>query len=209
MSNRRWSLEYLLQTVGFRLVPIEIGSKYTEESWSQKFMRIIDFIDRHILQNDSEVGYLAQHNLFEQIPELANDFVIPDLCAACINDYSASSSDPVDINAWFGPAGTVSPLHTDPKHNLFTQVMGRKYVRLYSAETPAEQIYPYQENLLSNTSAVDLENVDTVQFDGFNRIDPSLIYECILDEGEMLYIPRGWWHFVKSLDVSFSLSFWW
>ncbi len=33
--------------------------------------------------------------------------------------------------------------------------------------------------------------------------------DCILEAGEMLYIPPKWWHFVKSLSVSFSVSFWW
>lgn len=219
MSNRRWSLEYILRVAAFRQVPIELGSKYTEESWSQKFMQLIDFIDTHILQTDAEVGYLAQHNLFEQIPELANDFAIPDLCAATARvdandndddeEEDISPSAPVDINAWFGPAGTVSPLHTDEKENLFVQVLGRKYLRLYSSATPAEQIYRHGDRLLATTSAVDLENVDTDRFAAFNHIDPTLIHECILEEGEMLYLPKGWWHFVKSLDVSFSLSFWW
>jgi lysine-specific demethylase 8 len=32
--------------------------------------------------------------------------------------------------------------------------------------------------------------------------------DCILVEGECLYIPVGWWHYVRSLTVSFSVSFW-
>ena len=33
--------------------------------------------------------------------------------------------------------------------------------------------------------------------------------EGILEPGDGLYIPLGWWHYVRSLDVSFSVSFWW
>uniref|UniRef100_A0A2P2L7T1 Transcription factor n=2 Tax=Rhizophora mucronata TaxID=61149 RepID=A0A2P2L7T1_RHIMU len=33
--------------------------------------------------------------------------------------------------------------------------------------------------------------------------------DCILEEGEMLYIPPRWWHYVRSLTTSFSVSFWW
>jgi len=33
--------------------------------------------------------------------------------------------------------------------------------------------------------------------------------EGILSPGECLYIPPGWWHYVQSLSVSCSVSFWW
>lgn len=213
MSTRRWTLESILRDCAFRLVPIEIGSKYTDDNWSQKLMLIIDFVDEHILNRSSRnsVAYLAQHNLFNQIIDLAQDFTLPDYCASLEDDLSNEDDEcDVEVNAWFGPAGTVSPLHTDAKHNMFVQVMGSKYVRLYSHNTPCDQIYPYQNTqLMSNTSRIDLEHLDRVSYPRFSEIDPSLVWECVLNEGEMLYIPKTCWHFVKSLSTSFSLSFWW
>ena len=43
-----FSLDYLKQIAGSRTVPIEIGSKYTDENWSQALMKLSDFIDLHI-----------------------------------------------------------------------------------------------------------------------------------------------------------------
>ena len=46
------------------------------------------------------VGYLAQHPLFDQIPELAGDIREPEYC-------SLGEGILHSVNAWFGPAGTV------------------------------------------------------------------------------------------------------
>lgn len=105
----------------------------------------------------------------------------------------------------FGPANTVSPLHTDPKDNLLAQVFGSKYVRLYSPELPADHYYLYDSHLLNNTSQVDVERVDTARFPNF----PSDYQEAILGKGDLLYIPERHWHYVRSLSTSFSISFWW
>lgn len=48
-----------------------------------------------------QVGYLAQHPLFEQIPALAGDIREPQYCALGEGDVRS-------VNAWFGPPGTVS-----------------------------------------------------------------------------------------------------
>jgi ribosomal protein L16 Arg81 hydroxylase len=33
--------------------------------------------------------------------------------------------------------------------------------------------------------------------------------DCVLEAGQMLFIPPGWWHYVQSTTVSFSVSYWW
>lgn len=157
-----------------------------------------EFIDKFITKESDNPGYLAQHQLFNQIPELRNDICIPTYC--CLGE-----SDDVDINAWFGPCGTVSPLHHDPKHNFLVQVVGEKYVRLYDHKH-TNSLYPHPEEMLSNTSQVDVENPDFSKFPRFSEVPYK---ECILRSGEMLYIPPKCWHYIRSLSVSFSVSFWW
>ena len=233
LHERSWqSLEYLLHTTlgGRRLVPVEVGKSYTDTGWGQQIVTFRDFMEDYMLCAPSKTelsggkaeskgaGYLAQHDLFSQIPRLRNDISVPDYCYSsppppapgtplASEPPQAKLEEPL-LNAWFGPAGTVSPLHTDPYHNILCQVVGKKYVRLYAPEE-TKRVYPKSvENgvQMSNTSEVDIEAVDERAFPAFR--DAKFI-ETVLGEGECLYIPVGWWHYVKSLTTSFSVSFWW
>lgn len=53
---------------------------------------------------------------------------------------------------------------------------------------------------------VDVEGVDAQRFPLFAGA-PWL--ECVLEAGSVLYLPPRWWHYVRSLSLSFSVSFWW
>lgn len=236
---------------GRRLVPVEIGRSYVDDGWGQKIITFRDFlrdyIDSSAFDSPSPTGssgprsvaYLAQHQLFTQLPQLRNDILIPDYC------YTAPPSHPTDpsqdqpeletpmLNAWFGPPGTITPLHTDPYHNLLVQIVGRKYVRLYSPlQTERMRARGKEAGVeMGNTSAVDVgviegwdeeladENSAAGEYrpDGCeksiaawkNMFRELPFVDCILEPGDTLYIPIGWWHYVRGLSVSFSVSFWW
>lgn len=233
LHERPWkSPEYLMQKTfgGRRLIPVEIGRSYTDQGWGQKIITFKKFMDQYLLQDslsDKEgesrgIGYLAQHDLFHQIPSLRADISIPDYCYTnppppapntplAANPTQNKLDEPL-LNAWFGPAGTISPLHTDPYHNILCQVVGKKYVRLYS---PQETPHLYPKGVegggvdMSNTSEVDV-GADRGELDKtFPLFGEARYVETVLEEGECLYIPVGWWHYVRSLSVSFSVSFWW
>jgi hypothetical protein len=58
-----------------------------------------------------------------------------------------------------------------------------------------------------NTSAVDVENPDYVKYPDF-KLAP-VPFECTLGPGDALFIPKKWWHHVRSLDWSVSANIWW
>ncbi|KAF2215699.1 hypothetical protein CERZMDRAFT_34739 [Cercospora zeae-maydis SCOH1-5] len=224
---------------GNRIVPVEIGSSYTESAWSQKIMTFAEFVERYLMPDrPGEIGYLAQHDLFEQIPSLKNDISIPDYCWTNPPQPQGAAADTAGLgtvkqldapllNAWLGPAGTKTPLHTDPYHNILCQVVGYKYVRLYSPEY-TNFMYPCGVDdagiNMNNTSQVDVvhfrpelqsdevHNYDAAvreQIRKFPLFGKAVYQEAILGPGECLYIPLGWWHYVESITASFSVSFWW
>ena len=87
----------------------------------------------------------------------------------------------------------------------FLQIFGEKYIRLYDKKY-SESLYPHEGKILKNTSQIDVEHFDTHKFPLAEHLP---YWEGLLRPGQMLYIPPKCWHYVRSLSLSFSVSFWW
>jgi lysine-specific demethylase 8 len=98
----------------------------------------------------------------------------------------------------------VSPLHNDPYHNLLGQVVGTKYVRMYGSKG-SDRVYPRSGPLCNNS----LVNLDAVDNDTFPAFRDAPCWQAVLGPGDLLFVPRHHWHYVRSLELSFSVSFWW
>ncbi|CAL8470425.1 g9967 [Coccomyxa elongata] len=142
--------------------------------------------------------YLAQRDVAEVLPELAAN--IPEA-----PPFPGLAERLHQRSVWLGCAGTLTPLHHDPYHNLFCQVWGSKTVRLYSPQQ-SQSLYPFPNPFLRNTSQVDVLSPD---LDRHPMFASALYLECTLRPGEMLYIPKKWWHCVWARTASLSISYWW
>jgi hypothetical protein len=76
-----------------------------------------------------------------------------------------------------------------------------------SHQPQAEPLHSDQKR--SSEKSGDPDEDDESQLRKFPLFRTSKYVEAVLDEGEMLHIPVGWWHYVRSLSTSWSVSFWW
>ena len=156
-----------------------------------------DFVDRVRAIGESNDTYMVANNrnLDVTLRALLDDVDQGDAAP----DYLDRSKLDGCVCLWFGPSGTITPLHHDTTNILFCQVMGRKRVRLIS---------PLEGALLGSTrgvyNLVDPERPDLGRFPWFSEVAQ---HEVTVAPGDALFIPVGWWHHVRSLAVSISLSF--
>ena len=55
------------------------------------------------------------------------------------------------------------------------------------------------------TYALEDYDISNPDFDKFPALDGIEGIECYLEHGDTLFMPTGWWHWMKYLDGSFSL----
>jgi len=105
---------------------------------------------------------------------------------------------------WLGPAGTVTPLHADYDDNLFVQIWGSKRISLAPPHHDAF-LYPVEANALLFGSPFDPEAPD---YERFPLARQAALLELVVEPGDMLYVPAGWYHQVRSLSFSLSSNRW-
>ncbi|MDB5960936.1 MAG: transcription factor [Massilia sp.] len=105
---------------------------------------------------------------------------------------------------WIGPARTVTPLHCDFDDNIFAQIWGTKRIFLCPPHHD-EFLYIREANPLLFGSPVDPESLDFIQFPLARQ---ASMIEVIVEPGDMLYVPAGWYHQVRALTFSLSSNRW-
>jgi len=195
-AYQKWTMEYMKEVVGDKTVPLYDSSKADPSkpiNASAAEMKFGDYIDL-IKETPTDLRIF----LFDPIkfaPELLEDYIAPkDLMGGFLDSYP---------NMFFGGKGSVTFLHydIDLAHIFHTHFNGRKHVILFDYKWK-ERLYqiPYATYALED---YDVENPD---FDKFPALKGVQGIEAFLEHGDTLFMPTGYWHWMKYLDGSFSIS---
>jgi hypothetical protein len=182
-------------TLGKRYLPVEIGG-YLSRNFMQAFVKMEDYISFINIPRVDPHVYLAQVDL-RFLPEIES-------LASPLPDHGLILGNSVNRQLFLGPSGTISAMHTDPQANLLCQLFGFKYVRLHD---PRDDNFVYANRSGRSTFLPPdvLSSSDHISTE-FPLYARARTYEGVLGPGDCLVIPKGWWHFIKSLSPSGSIA---
>ncbi|GAA4926859.1 cupin-like domain-containing protein [Mucilaginibacter defluvii] len=193
---QKWTFDYLREVVGDRTVPLYDSSKADPSApinASAAEMKFADYID--LIQKQPTDLRIFLFDPIKFAPKLLDDYRSPsDLMGGFLDKYP---------NMFFGGAGSITFLHydIDLAHIFHTHFHGRKHIMLFEQKW-SERLYcmPFATYALED---YDISNPDFKKFPALDGIEGQ---ETILEHGETLFMPTGFWHWMKYLDGSFSIS---
>ncbi|SPO41001.1 uncharacterized protein PSFLO_06483 [Pseudozyma flocculosa] len=210
----RWaSADYLERIAGpGRVVPVEVGAKYTDDDWGQDIILWSDFLrlsgwaqaaadPTAAAAAEDKPLYLAQHDLLSQFPDLRRDMILPDYVYSSppVVGYKEIWLAPPDVDvdgamAPFGrgrgrggedgedDGGAACPDSSD-KDGLATSLM-----------TNTSRIDVFASSSSSSSSPSCSDQVAT----SFREDVQPRAQRAVLGPGDMLFMPPKWWHSFRS-----------
>ena len=198
----KWNWDYIKTMVGDVKVGVYNNIKsdaYTPINTADDYMKFGQYID--MVKDGPAAWRIFLFNIFDHAPQITRDFTWPEgLMKGFVKKYPM---------LFVGGQGSVTHMHfdIDLSHILHTQFAGRKRVLLFPFE---EQHKLYRKpwevlSLVNFEGYFDREN-NKLDLQKYPALQLARGYETILDHGETLFMPAGYWHHMEYLDSGFAMS---
>ncbi len=197
-AYKKWNWDYFIDTVGNTDVGVYNNVKsdaYTPINTADAYMKFGDYLKK-VKAGPLDLRIFL-FNIFQHAPQIAKDFTWPDhLMKGFVKKYPM---------LFVGGEGSITHMHfdIDTSHILHTQFSGRKRVLLF----PFEEQYklyrkPWEVLSLANFAHYN----EKFDYENFPATKLANGYEVILEHGDTLFMPAGFWHHMEYLDGGFAMS---
>ncbi len=201
LAREKWSWDYFKQIVGEKEVGVYNNVKsdaYTPINKADGYMKFGEYLDM-VKKGPVELRIFL-FNIFQHAPQLISDFTWPEhLMKGFVKKFPM---------LFVGGAGSITHMHfdIDLSHILHTQFAGRKRVLLF----PYEEQYKLYRKPFEVLSLADFshyhKNNGNPDFKKFPALKLAHGYDLILEQGDTLFMPAGYWHHMEYLDSGFAMS---
>ncbi|MBD3581802.1 cupin-like domain-containing protein [Flavobacterium selenitireducens] len=194
-AYEKWNFEYMKRLAGEQVVPLYDDRPVShKDKFNQAHakMKMSDYID--LLESEPTNYRIFLYNLVKEVPKLRDDFRWPDLGIKLIKQMPM---------LFFGGQNSKVFIHYDIDYSniLHFHFHGKKRCVLFAPDqTP--YLYKVPHALISRED-IDFDNPD---FEKFPALKKAKGFVTDLSHGEMLYMPEGYWHYMKYLTPGFSMS---
>lgn len=191
----KWSLDYMKTIAGDKLVPLYDDRPVDyKDGFNQAHatMRMREYID--LLKSEPTKYRIFLWNILKEVPQLQNDFNYPDF------GLKLMKSLPM---LFFGGKDSYTFMHYDiDLANIFHfHFEGKKQIILFD-QKQNKYLYKVPHSLITRED-IDFYNPD---FNKWPKLKHAKGWICNLNHGETLYMPEGYWHYMRYITPGFSMS---
>tara|TARA_R110000765_G_scaffold175859_1_gene280779 strand:- start:433 stop:1305 length:873 start_codon:yes stop_codon:yes gene_type:complete len=191
----KWNLDYMKKIAGDKIVPLYDNRPVQHKDGFNEphaKMKMADYVD--LLKNEPTKYRIFLWNILKEVPALQKDYTFPDFGLKLLKGLPM---------LFFGGKDSYTFMHYDiDLANIFHfHFDGEKEVVLFP-QSETKNLYKVPHSLITHES-IDFSNPD---YEKWPILERASGYKTILSHGEVLYMPEGYWHYMKYNSPGFSMS---
>lgn len=191
----KWNFDYIKQKASGQMVPI-YDNKPADANKSSDTPALEMQMDAYIdeIRSSNSDKRIFFYIITDKLPELLKNFTYPDLGIKFFKRLPT---------LFFGGNQARVLMHYDVDMSDFVHIHfeGKKRILLFD-QTQSKAIYKVPLGV-HTIETIDYEHPNYEEFPALKNAEG---YEIFMEHGDMLYIPKGWWHFNRYLEPGFSMS---
>ena len=191
----KWSLEYIKEVAGDKEVPLYDDRPVKhDEGFNEPhaIMKMADYVD--LLKKGPTKFRIFLWNIIKEVPVLQKDYTYPDFGLKLMKGLPM---------LFFGGTNSYTFMHYDiDLANIFHfHFEGKKECILFP-QSQTKYLYKIPYSLIVRED-INFSNPDLEKWPALKNAKG---YSAKLEHGNVIYIPEGYWHYMKYITPGFSMS---
>ena len=194
-AYNKWNLDYIKEVAGNITVPLyDDRPVQHKDGFNEPHakMKMAEYVD--LLKKEPTKYRIFLWNILKEVPALQKDYKFPDFGLRLLKGVPMM---------FFGGRDSYTFMHYDiDLANIFHfHFDGEKEVVLFP-QSETEKLYKVPHSLITHES-IDFSNPDYNKWPALRKANG---FKTTLSHGEVLYMPEGYWHYMKYNTPGFSMS---